>query len=211
MKRVLLNLAGGLLALLALTSVVNAAEFTAGKDYKVLNTQLKDPSTKGPFLMEYLWLGCPHCQAMNPLVKAFEESHSKVSIVRRPALGNDRWVFDAHVFYGLFGTGNGAKIYDLMNYYRDTARKERRLPDLADIKAYLGNHGVDAAKFEQQMDSDATMNKLSAAYRDQQSIGLKSVPVLLVNGKYQIKLEALNGKDPQARFAKLLDYLLTLK
>nr|WP_324032637.1 thioredoxin domain-containing protein [Shewanella avicenniae] len=210
MKRGFMWLASAMLAMLAMSGLAQADdEFKAGTDYTVLEQQIKDPDTKGPYLLEYLWLGCSHCQAMNPLVKAFEESHPKVSIVRRPAVGNDRWVFDAHVFYALFSMGHGDLIYDIMEYYRSLARSERRLPDLADVKGYIASKGIDPQQFEKMMDSDENLARLSVAYRDQQSFGLKGVPVFLVSGKYQIRFEALSkAKDPQTRFTALVEYLL---
>lgn len=214
MKRQLLALATVVLAWLASVNLAQAEtyEFKADVDYTVLKAPIKAPEAKGPFLMEYFWLGCPHCRAMNPMVQQFESAHPKVSVVRRPGLGNDRWVFDAHVYYALQAMGKGKLVYDLMEYYHQIASEERRLPDLTEIKAYVAKQGIDAKKFEQAMDDDATLNKLSVSYRDQQALGLKSVPVFIVNGKYQLRFDGFAGvTEPEARFVALVDYLLKLK
>ncbi|KFZ37030.1 hypothetical protein HR45_13395 [Shewanella mangrovi] len=211
MKRGLVWCASLMLALMAVTGVARAEnyDFKAGTDYTVLKTQIKDPGTKGAFVLEYMWLGCPHCRALNPLVQEFEKSHPEVKIERRPAVGNERWVFDAHVFYGLYGMGHSDLLYDIMDYYAQIAHDERRLPDGEDLKQYLRQKNIDPDKFMQVMNSEDTLKKLSASYKDQQTIGAKGVPVFLVNGKYQIRFEALTkAKDPKAQFIALVEYLL---
>ncbi|MCH1917919.1 thiol:disulfide interchange protein DsbA/DsbL [Shewanella sp. A3A] len=214
MKRQLLALVTVVVAWFASVNLAHAEtyEFKADVDYTVLKAPIKAAEAKGPYLLEYFWLGCPHCRAMNPMVKQFESANPKVSVVRRPGLGNDRWVFDAHVYYALQAMGKSSLVYDLMDYYHQLASEEQRLPDLADVKAYMTKQGIDAQKFEKAMDDDATLDKLSVAYRDQQALGLKGVPVFIVNGKYQLRFDGFAGvKEPAARFTALVEYLLKQK
>lgn len=84
----------------AAVSTVPSRVFTAGKHYQVMSAPLTDPAAQQG-LTEYFWLGCPHCQNFEPLLKAYLAERPQVSLLRRhPALG-ERWAFDASVFYAL--------------------------------------------------------------------------------------------------------------
>jgi thiol:disulfide interchange protein DsbA len=212
MKRRMWLLASVLLAGMSVVVGTSAEtlQFKEGQDYITVNPAVKVPGVKAPYVIEYLWLGCPHCQAMNPIVEKYEQANPKVTFVRRPAIGRDRWVFDAHVFYALEQSGNSKLVYKIMAFYHDFAASERRLPDRVDLKPFFVEHHIDADKFYRAMDSDATLDKLSLAFKDQDSLGIKGVPAFLVGGKYIVNLTSItHAKDPEAYFAALVDYLLT--
>ncbi|WP_115719885.1 thioredoxin domain-containing protein [Gallaecimonas mangrovi] len=214
MKRRFLLLASALLAIVSLTGIAHAEtySFKEGKDYIAIKDPIKVAGVKGPFVMEYLWLGCPHCQALNPLMMDYEASHPAVKMVRRPAMGNSRWVYDAHVFYALYNTGHGKLFNQLMMVYHNLVAKEHRLPDmddLEDLQPFLDKNNIDVTKFAAAMNSDATMNDLMVSLHDQQKLKANEVPFVLVGGKYEIKLSSLAGsKDAEARLTALIDYLL---
>ncbi|MDF0532841.1 DsbA family protein [Shewanella sp. A32] len=211
MKRHLVLLASLLLAAVSVSAIARAEDqsFKEGQDFITVKPAVKVPGVKQPYVIEYLWLGCPHCQAMNPIIEHYEHEHPKVKFVRRPAIGKDRWVFDAHVFYALQETGNGELIYKIMEFYHNLAGSERRLPDKEDLKPFLTQHHIDADKFYKAMDSDATLENLSAAYQDQEALGIKGVPTFLVGGQYIMTLASITqAKDPQARFEALMNYLV---
>ncbi|MFQ6370200.1 DsbA family protein [Shewanella sp. YIC-542] len=184
-------------------------QFKEGQDFLTISSPINVAGISSPYIVEYLWLGCSHCQALNPLLAKYEKATPDVTIVRRPAIGRDRWVFDAHVFYALQASGHAELIYPLMAFYHDFAASERRLPDRADLKTFLRQHQLDAQTFYRDMDSEATLEKLSLAYQDQNSLAIKGVPAFLVAGKYMVNLGAVShAKDPNAYFTALLNYLL---
>ncbi|WKE66203.1 thioredoxin domain-containing protein [Gallaecimonas kandeliae] len=201
-----LLLAGFLLALCG--QAFSASQgFSEGKDYKTLAEPIVVKG-KQPFLIEYFWLGCPHCQALNPLMMDFEKAHPGTRVIHRPAIGGPRWVWDAHVFYALMETGHGSLFNDFLDFYKAKRLADKKLPDLDDIKDYLDKHGVDSQAFVKAMDSDATMAKLERDLKDEETIGVHLVPTIVVAGKYLV-LAPHEGKEDQAkRYFALIDYLL---
>lgn len=208
MKRHQMLLAGLVLVFTAMGQAFAAGvDFKEGTDYEVLKTPVTVDTDK-PFLVEYLWLGCPHCQALNPYMLQYEKDHPNVEIVRKPGIGPKRWVLDAHIFFALYETGNGKLFAPLMDFYHNLETKERRLPDQNDINGFLKSHNIDQKSFNEAMTSFETMNNLQRTLKEEQSINLTAVPTVVVAGKYKLLAPAEGEGDAIKRYFELIDYLL---
>lgn len=181
--------------------------FTSGKHYQVLSKPLTEPAAQQG-LTEYFWLGCPHCQNFEPLLKAYLAERPKVSLLRRhPALG-ERWAFDASVFYALQLGGNAALTDALFTLYRDTRVEKNQLPDVAAINVFLAQHQLDSGAFSELANSEQARALMEQANREMLDNRIQGVPAIVVKGKYLVGTELPDDIQSNEDYFQLLDYLL---
>lgn len=188
-------------------STVPSRVFTAGKHYQVMSAPLTDPAAQQG-LTEYFWLGCPHCQNFEPLLKAYLAERPQVSLLRRhPALG-ERWAFDASVFYALQLAGQSAHFDDLFALYRQQRTEKNALPDLAAINRFLAKHQLDAGQFSELANSEQARAMMEQANREMLDNRIQGVPAIVVKGKYLVGTELPDDIQSNEDYFQLLDYLL---
>lgn len=77
-------------------------DVSAGK-YKILESPLpsEELGASKPYVVEFFWFGCPHCYNLEPLVKAFRQSHPDIQFITLPAAPNPRWEIEARIYYAM--------------------------------------------------------------------------------------------------------------
>lgn len=182
--------------------------FSEGQHYSVIPYPVTEPQLQR-YLTEYFWLGCPHCQNFEPLLKGYLEANPSVTLVRKhPALG-DRWAVDASVFYSLYLHGHEHLITALLDLYRQTRLDKSTLPDSNAINAFLAQHQIEQASFETQRNSEAVSKAMTQANREMLDNRISGVPSLVVNGKYLVNSEQPADVKTAEDYYQLLDYLLS--
>lgn len=213
MKRVLQLLV--LLAVFPLTANALPLLYQEGTHFEII----QDKKSEKPEVREFFSFYCPHCFRFEPLIhdispklshgKGIKKSH--VNFLR----GASPEVQDALTRAMIAGIklGESDKVTKVIFEYIHKSRAN--FGSEKDVLNLLQTAGLDRAKFEKAMNSFtikseakrmvALQNKLT------QSGKLNSVPTLVVNGKYKIKMEALrSAKDVPAELTKLIEFLLTL-
>lgn len=186
----------------------SARVFIEGQHYSVLTKPVTEPELKH-YLTEYFWLGCPHCQNFEPLLKGYLAANPSVTLVRKhPALG-ERWAIDASIFYGLQQNGHGQLVEALLDLYRQTRLEQNTLPDINAINAFLQQHQIDPVQFSEQLKSDTIINAMEQANSEMLDNRISGVPSLVVNGKYLVKGEQPDDVKTAEDYYQLLDYLRT--
>lgn len=182
--------------------------YQEGKHYSRLQQPIVEPNL-AHYLTEYFWLGCPHCQNFEPLLKGYLAQNPKVTLVRKhPALG-ERWAIDASIFYGLTFNGHEHLIDPLFELYRQTRIEQNALPDNSAITAFLQHHKIDLEVFSEQLQDEAIIQAMEQANREMLDNRLRGVPSLVVNGKYLVNGEQPADIKTQEDYYQLLDYLLS--
>lgn len=181
--------------------------FQAGKHYQLMTKPLTD-SRAQQGLTEYFWLGCPHCQNFEPLLKAFLADRPNVDLVlRHPALG-ERWAFDASVFYALQLSGNEQLTGALFELYRSSRLTQNQLPDAASINGFLAQHQLDSAAFIELANSEQVKSMMEQASREMLDNRIQGVPAIVVKGKYLVGTDLPADIQNNEDYFALLDYLL---
>lgn len=185
-----------------------ARVFKEGQHYSVLSHPVTEPQLQ-QYLTEYFWLGCPHCQNFEPLLKGYLSANPHVSLVRKhPALG-ERWAIDASIFYGLQQNGHIKLVDELFALYRQTRLEKNALPDINAIHVFLQQHNIDPATFSEQLKADGIVQAMEQANREMLDNRISGVPSLVVNGKYLVNGEQPADVKTADDYYQLLDYLLT--
>lgn len=181
--------------------------FQAGRHYQLLSQPLTD-SRAQQGLTEYFWLGCPHCQNFEPLLKAYLAERPQLPLVRRhPALG-ERWAFDASIFYALQLSGNEQLTEALFNLYRDLRQAQNQLPDVAAINTFLAQHQLDSRKFSELANSEQAKTLMEQANREMLDNRIQGVPAVVVRGKYLVGTDLPADIQSNEDYFALLDYLM---
>ena len=199
------TLFSGLMVCLASISVAAAADetvFIEGKDYSRVNPVVSvEVAANQIEVREFFWYGCPHCYALEPYIEKWERPQDVV-FVRTPALLGSHWIVHAYTYYALEALGR----LDLHNTIFDALHRDRLpLVEADDMANFLELHGVDRDRFRQAIDSFVVKTKIRNAEVKASAYSLRSVPAMVVNGRYVVTTSRFtNYQDVM----KVVDFLV---
>lgn len=131
---------------------------------------------------EFFWYGCPHCYALEPYIEHWEKPKDVV-FIRTPALLGQVWVIHAYTYYALEALGR----LDLHNVVFNALHVDRlRLTDGESMSNFLKQYRVDPHEFRQAIESFLVKTKIKNAEVMGSTYGLRSVPTLVINGRYLV-------------------------
>ena len=150
--------------------------------------RLSQPVPAGPAgkieVIEFFWYGCPHCNAFEPTLEPWvKQLPADVAFHRVPvAFSAEPFVAHQRIFYALDSLGLVAGMHRKVFYAIHNDRL--RLDKPADISAFMGRNGVDAAKFMEAYDSFAVQAKAKQATQQAAAYKIDGVPAIGIQGRY---------------------------
>ena len=154
-----------------------------GTHYVKLSQAL--PVTPGKIeVIEFFWYGCPHCNAFEPALDAWQKKlPADVAFRRVPVAFRDE-PFTAHqkIFYALEAMGLIPTMHRKVFYAIHSDRQRMDKP--AEIAAWMAKNGVDSAKFLENYNSFSTATKVKQASKLAADYKIDGVPAIGVGGKY---------------------------
>ncbi|MBU5616980.1 thiol:disulfide interchange protein DsbA/DsbL [Psychrobacter sp. TAE2020] len=198
MKRVI-ALTGLAFAIGLTTMSVQAADYVAGKDYRVLDNPEKI-SGNAIIVREFFWYGCPHCFTLNPFMEKWAATKAKdVAFFKTPAALNPVWEASARGFYAAQLLGYEDKTHDALF---NAIHKDNKQPfDQASLSKWYASQGVDQKKFNSLYNSFAVGTKIGRSQAGAKRYQLSGVPAVVIQGKYVVTGES-------AQVPKVVDYLV---
>ncbi len=178
---------------------VQAADYVAGKDYKVLSNPEKI-SGDAIIVREFFWYGCPHCYSLNPHMEKWAKTKDKdVAFFKTPAALNPVWEASARGFYAAQLLGFEDKTHDAL--FNAIHKDGKNLYDQASLSKWYASQGVDQKKFNSLYNSFAVGTKIGRSQAGAKRYQLTGVPAVVVQGKYVVTGEG-------ATVAKVVDFLV---
>jgi len=178
-----------------------------GTDYFLIDTP-DQPSGSKVQVVEVFGYGCPHCNAFQPTLAAWEKKQpADVEFSYLPAAfgpGSPHcWDEFAHAFY----TGQAlgvplAKSHE--GIYKAVWDQHRFTGECSVIPSLYADFGADPKVFASTMQSFAVSAKVAAAHDQETRWGIEGTPTIIVDGKYRV-LETAAG--PTA-FLHAIDWLI---
>jgi thiol:disulfide interchange protein DsbA len=176
--------AAGAAALAAVFAPPAAAQATPrdGRDFRLVKPQQATEAPAGKIeVIEFFWYGCPHCNALEPVIKEWvAKLPADVAFRRVHVPFGDRR--HQQLFYTLEAMGKadalGDKVFHAIHVDRD------RLDTVDRMTAMLSRHGVDRKQFTDTFESFAVRTKMRRATQVSEAYGVDGVPAMAVNGKY---------------------------
>ena len=155
-----------------------------GTHYVRIGQPLPSPSGGKIEVIEFFWYGCPHCSSFEPMLDAWSKGLAADVAFRRVPVAFRDEPFAAHqrIFYALEAMGQVDAMHRKVFYaiHNDRARLDKP----ADIAAFMGKNGIDAAKFLEVFNSFSVQTKSRQAKQLADSYKIDGVPALGVQGRF---------------------------
>lgn len=160
------------------------ARFREGQDFKVLTAAQGTTGAPDKIeVTEVFWYGCPHCYQFDPLVQDWAKKlPADVSFVRLPVMWNPTNQMHARLFYTAQALGKLDEMHAAI--FREIHLNGKTLSTEEEIQSFFGKFGVNAGDFKKTFRSFAVEGQLKRAMDLTQRYQIRSVPVMVVNGKF---------------------------
>jgi len=135
-------------------------------------------------VIEFFWYGCPHCNAFEPMLDAWQKKlPADVAFRRVPvAFREEPYVAHQRIFYAL----DEMKLLEQMHrkVFYAIHNERQRLDKPADIAAFMTKNGVDGTKFLEHYNGFSMQSKLAQAGQLAKAYRIDGVPSIGVQGRY---------------------------
>jgi len=155
--------------------------------------------------VEFFWYGCPHCNALEPMLEAWTKKlPADVSFRRVPVAFRDE-PFGTHqrIYYALETMNQVEAMHRKVFYAIHNDRQKLDKP--AEIAAFMTKNGVDGAKFVEVMNSFGVQTKARQAKQLAEAYKIDGVPALGVQGRFYTS-GSLAGSPEQS--LRVTDFLI---
>ena len=205
-----LRLAALLLAFVASSSA--AAQLVAGKDYRAISPAQPTDSGKKVEVLEFFWYGCPHCNALQPSLRAWlKQKPADVEFRRVPAVLSDSWVPLTRAYYALEATGAVEKLHH--EVFSAIHEKSVKLQEPKVLFDWVAQHGVDRQKFADAYGSFGVQSRTQRAVDMSRNYDISGTPTITVDGKYLVAPSMTlkpNRDVDYEKFYQVLDQVITM-
>jgi thiol:disulfide interchange protein DsbA len=139
-------------------------------------------------VIEIMWLGCPHCYALEPYLRAWLKTKpAYIEFSRAPVIWGPVHRAHAKLFYTLQALGRPElidKAFDTIQQQHNPLSASTDAETLQTEQAWAAQNGVSAADFANAYNSFSVNSDLARAEELTQRYRVQSVPLIVVNGKY---------------------------
>lgn len=187
-------------------SAAENAQYQEGKAYKRVREQQKPVDPKRVSVEEFFWYGCPHCYAVDPLVKNWARGKAAdVDFARVPStLGRPEGVLHAKAYYAAESLNVLDQVHPAM--FDAIHQRHQHLNTEQEIAAVFNRaSGIMPDVAISTMKGFAVDARARRGEQLAKSYGVVSVPVFVVGGKYMTSA-TMAGSNEQA--LKVVDHLI---
>ncbi len=178
-------------------------KFKEGQNYvRLVPTQPTVGSADKIEVAELFWYGCPACYDLEPHINKWAETKDpNVRFVRIPALFNAVYRLHGQLYYTEEVLVRNGVIKDPAGFraavFQEYHRRGNRLTSEAAIQKLFARFGVSAEQFQATWGSFEVNQKLRVAGDLLRRYGVRSVPSIVVNGKYRTNATEAGGSYPK--------------
>ena len=178
--------------------------FVEGEHYQLLDEVQPVQTGSKIEVAELFWYHCPHCFRLEPFIVEWQKNiPDGAEYVPIPALLNDRWEFDARVYYTFEALG---LLEDLHGKYFSSIHEQRlNIRTAEQLAAWATDNGVDGSKIPDTFTSFSVQNKLNFSSVMSRRYGINGVPAIIVDGRYKTSV-SLAGSH--AKLIKVINFLI---
>lgn len=170
-----------LLLVLGLSHIALALEST---EYELLAKPQSAPTDGKIEVIEFFSYACPHCYRFEPYIEKWKETKAdNIEFIHVPAIFNKNWEALATLYYAAEVLGVQEKMHPLI--FEAMHGEGKKVRSFDDLKALFEANGVSGDKLNQALNSFTVSAKTRRAKTMTQAYGIKSVPNIVVQGKYR--------------------------
>jgi thiol:disulfide interchange protein DsbA len=155
-------------------------------------------------VIEFFWYGCPHCNAFEPTLDAWQKTLPADVGFRRVHVAFSEEPFVAHqkIFYSLENLGLLNSMHRKVFYA--IHNDHMRLAKADEIEAFMVKNGVDAAKWHETYNSFSVQTKAAQGRQLSQAYKVDAVPAMGVQGRYYLSGTLAGGNEKMPAVADAL-------
>ncbi|WP_457665312.1 thiol:disulfide interchange protein DsbA/DsbL [Thiolapillus sp.] len=163
-----------------------AATPKEGTDYELISPAPPKGSGNEVEVLEFFMYTCPHCNHLDPKLQEWvKKLPENVKFHHMPAMFGGSANLHAKTYFALEVMGEAKRLHKL--FFKAIHDQKRRLRNQKDIEKFLAENGVDLEKFRAAMKSFTVQTKANRAAALMRRYGVRSVPMMIVDGRYRIK------------------------
>jgi len=191
----LLLLAGLALALPAAAAPKGPEE---GFDYEVVEAAPGWPAMPGRItVVESFWYQCPQCHALLPLIEYWAKRLDKrIHFVRVPATVRPEYSDQEILYHALEELGEAERLH--IPIFEAIHVDHLPLKTLDEMAEFLEWHDIPSKKFLEVAGAPAVKARLAAGRALLAHYKIKSVPVLVVDGRYLTSAALIGGTHAES-------------
>lgn len=152
-------------------------------------------------VLEIMWLGCPHCYALEPYIQAWaKKKPGYVVFVRAPVMWSSPgpYAAHAHLFYTLQALGRPdliEKAFDTIQHRVSPLMAQSESESFNMQQAWAVQQGISADDYKNAYNSFTVNSDLQRAEELSQRYHVTGVPFIVVNGKYTTDVQTAGGPN----------------
>jgi protein dithiol oxidoreductase (disulfide-forming) len=148
-------------------------------------------------VLEVMWLGCPHCYALEPYVLGWLKTKPAwIEFVRVPVIWGAPQRAHARLFYTLQALGKPdliEKAFDTIQQQRNPLIGNSDEESLKMQQTWVAQYGVKAADYANAFNSFSVNSDLQRAEEITNRYAVQNVPLFVINGKYTTDVAKAGG------------------
>ncbi len=170
-------------------------QYKQGAHYeRFTNSQGTSSSPDKIEVAEIFWYGCGHCFSFEPYLQKWKKTlGSDVSFVKHPVMWNPTNEIHARLFYTAQALGLDQADGDIFSEIH--TNREMLASESAQREFITSKYGVSEEDFDKAYRSFSVNGKLQQAKSWTQRYKVRSVPLLVINGKYSVVGPELSGYE----------------
>lgn len=189
-----------------------AAQLVAGRDYRPISPPQPTDSGAKVEVLEFFWYGCPHCNTLQPALRAWlKRKPADVDFKRVPAVFQDSWVPLTKAFYSIDAMGLTEKLHH--DVFAAIHEQKARLQEPKVLFDWVASKGVDKQKFIDTYNSFAVQGRAQRSVDMTRNYDIPGTPALAIDGKY-LTAPSMTLKTDRSidydRFFQVVDQLIAL-
>jgi thiol:disulfide interchange protein DsbA len=179
-----------------------AGNWESGKNYQlILPSQPTTVDTGQVEVIEFLWLGCPHCYDLNPYVEAWKKKlPAWVQFRQEHVTWDAQRIPHARLFYTIRALGGGndivVKAFDEIHRKRNPLMAGSDAATLQLQQTFAAANGLDAAAYKREYNGFAVNTSIKRTDDLIRRYRIDQVPIFIVNGKYRTTIDDAGGTRP---------------
>lgn len=161
-----------------------AWKYKEGEHYRKLTASQGTSSSPDKIeVAEVFWYGCPHCFNFDPLLETWKtQQPADVAFVRIPVIWNPTNQIHARIMYTAEALDKLDEIH--MAVFEGIHQGNASYTTEDSIIELFEEYGVEEAEFREVYNSFGVTSAVKRAENLTRRYGIRSVPVLVINGKY---------------------------
>ena len=180
------------------------AESTDNLGYEVITPAQPTEDSEKIEVIEFFWYGCPHCYSFEPTLNKWLSAQSdNINFIRMPAIFSKRWGKHAKAFFTAEALGVDEKLHD--EFFDAIQNNNQRLESEDQLAEFFVAHGIDEQEFRAHYNSFMVDAKMRKAKSMAPRYGVRSVPTIIINGKYKTNASIAKG---QQNITTVMDQLI---